>query len=130
MKIKDIGYLNMGRASEVQKGTIVLYDDEQNPVLDLYGQTDFQTGEYLMTDRELEILANDVCRVWNAELASEKKSEQRVIIYVKGGTVVDVINQPNNIIIEVRDYDIVDRVDPLEWSYDDINEPYIGEIYD
>ena len=59
----------------------------------------------------------------------KKRSEQRVIIYVKGGVVVDVVN-PKDVIVEVRDYDAVDAVDPLEWFYDDDNEPYVRELYD
>ena len=55
-------------------------------------------------------------------------SEQIVVISVKGGVVVDVVN-PKDVIVEVRDYGAIDAVDPLEWSYDDDNEPYVKELY-
>ena len=78
MKIKDIGKIAEGWASDVIDGCVWLYCVDQNgdsfPILEIYSRVD-EHHNFIDDDSELDELAKDIRELWNAEVEREIEAE-------------------------------------------------------
>ena len=75
MKIKDIGEIAEGGASEADEGMVRLYCADQNgdnfPILEIYSRVD-EHHNFIDSDAELNELAEQLRKLWNREVNNAK----------------------------------------------------------